>query len=182
MSIKNIGLDVCHTWSIKRLAWLHMKKNQHLSTRHLTPKLKLNLKLTFLVTGISCRRAALKRIINADQEEGRVEWYSWKTSIDRFSNPMTFAGARNKDFEVSKISCSLGYTVTDGIDTREREEIGKPLQFETFLGVAISKSINSLKHGINSPILSPFLVLVDEQINATDWAACFLYQELNRGE
>ena len=106
---------MCQTWSIKRLAWFHMMKNQHLSTRHLTPKLKLNLKLTFLVTGISCRRAVLKRTINADQEVGRVEWYSCKTSIDRFSNPMTFAGARNKDFETSRISCSLGYTVTDGI-------------------------------------------------------------------
>ena len=95
------------TWSIKRLAWFHMMKNQDLST---------HLKLTFLVTGISCRRAVLKRTINADQEEGRVEWYSCKTSIDRFSNPaMTFVGARNKDFETSRISCSSGYTVTDGI-------------------------------------------------------------------
>ena len=103
------------TWSIKQLAWFHMMKNQHLSTRHLTPNLKLNLKLAFLVTGISWSRAVLKRTINADQEAGRVEWNSCKTSIDRFSNPMTFAGARNKDFETSRISCSSGYTVTDGI-------------------------------------------------------------------
>ena len=103
------------TWSIKRLAWFHLMKNQHLSTRHLTPKLKLNLKLTFLVIGISCRRAVLKRTINADQEAGIVEWYSCKISIDRFSTPMTFAGARNRDFETSRISCSLSYAVTDGI-------------------------------------------------------------------
>ena len=134
------------TWSIKRLAWFHMMKNQHLPTRHLTPKLKLNLKLTFLSL---LESAAAELCSNGQSTQIRK---SEESSGTRARHPLT-------DFQIrwllpahaTKILKRVGFRVLwlillqMAFDTREREVIGKPLQFETFLGVAISQSINSLK-------------------------------------